>query len=369
MVNWKAYGRIAKRAARRYLNPRAVRGYINAAQNYGAAYTALKTFGSKKRRASGNGVTTQHDRSLQYVKKSMPKARKRKWRKFVKRVRAVELKDRGLQTVLMNNQFNFESTPGGQTFGECHLYSAQGLVGNDVGGVMVGRGCRDIMVALQNSAKAQAEYQTDFTSDQTLVDATRNVYYYYDRPNLLMQSAVMDITLTNASETGCELDVYHVVYRGTTKKSIYNGTLGDYLKWGLDDTMQAKYSSLDGADDPVSSYALAAKPTLETRGMTLFECGTGISRSGAKILKKVKYFIAPGNSITYQVRDPKNRVINPSRIDGKTFIWPGLTQTVCFIAKSVDTVGIANIQAKWTRTYKYTVEGEKTATISMFQNK
>lgn len=93
-----------------------------------------------RRRTSGDnvGVTAERDYRIVYKKKSMPKAKKKQWKKFVKKVNAVLAKDLGTKSVLFNNTVNRSATGLGQSIALFHLYGGNGTDN------ILEAGCRDI---------------------------------------------------------------------------------------------------------------------------------------------------------------------------------------------------------------------------------
>jgi hypothetical protein len=103
------------------------------------------------------------------------------------------------------------------------------------------------------------------------------------------------------------------------------------------------------------------------RGCTPFEMSKATSQFGIKIWKKTKFFLKPGQTLTYQVRDPKRHVMyrNKIRQPNSGFNKPGISKHVFVVFKSVPgtVVGggagqtVEAITAGITRKYMYKVEG------------
>lgn len=87
--------------------------YFRPVTNYGKAIgTALKygykaynsyTKYQKNKTQNQNTVTTQYDTRLQYRKKSMPRWKRKAWKRFSQKVNAVNLKNHGTYTRLFNS--------------------------------------------------------------------------------------------------------------------------------------------------------------------------------------------------------------------------------------------------------------------------
>ena len=76
------------------------------------AYKAHKAFKgyvkTKKQRSQGYndpGITAQYDRTLQYKKRKMPKYKRKRWIKFIKKVQAAT-DGSGTQQLVFNNQIS-----------------------------------------------------------------------------------------------------------------------------------------------------------------------------------------------------------------------------------------------------------------------
>lgn len=90
------------------------------------SFRSRTSTGSKMSYASRLGsesiVTRQHDYGKQYRYKKMPRYKKRRWRRFFKKVQAVQLKQSGLRTVVFNSRFQCSNAPGNQFGSILSLY-------------------------------------------------------------------------------------------------------------------------------------------------------------------------------------------------------------------------------------------------------
>ena len=101
------------------------------------------------------------------------------------------------------------------------------------------------------------------------------------------------------------------------------------------------------------------------RGCTPWDLPAALSLYKVKIMKKTKFFVRSGQTITYQVRDPKRRVMTRYRQDSlEGFNVPRWTKTILMIAKPVPGIALgagglttAKITVGATRKYMYKVEG------------
>lgn len=315
----------------------------------GIAKTYLEYTSKKNGPRSYGGVTTQHDVQRQYRRKSMPKRKRKQWKRFVKKVRAVELKDRGLISATVNYNRAYENFNGLQTWGELHLYSSYGAAGYTT---------QDLRLVLGDNMLTFAT-KYDFVSSGVADGAVPHLMeddVEQERKKVLFQSGVLDVTFTNhppteGTHTVIEMDVYEVVY-SKFKKRRGGTTLVNALAEGL-----SSQNQVPQLNSRVGLLAYYDKPSIQDRGVSVFECGVGLALAGAKIIRKTKYIISQNQSITYQIRDPKNHSYNPNYEDSGSFAIPGMTRTVLFCAKSTETNGAVNVVAKATRNYKFTIEG------------
>lgn len=306
-------------------------GYI-AGNLPGAVYGAKLGYRLSGRRSqggkAGSGVTSQRDVAAVYRRKPMPKAKRTAWKKFVKKVQAVAQKDRGTVSVVMNygDTQVHPAFVGGvkqQLVKSFHLY---GYNANPSFVTPLEVGARDI-------GKIAGDFVTAGVDDSAKVT---------------FKSAVLDITVTNQAPEGgyfgpLEVDVYHIVYGRK-----------QYPADGLINTF-------DQGTIQTETFASLPKVNINDRGATPFNVPQAISILGAKILRKKKYFLGLNQSFTYQVRDPKNRIMDLVSMRDKTgFYDPKYTQSVLLVAKPtaiVNETDTFSVTCGSTRTYTCTHEG------------
>lgn len=319
-------------------------GYPNAISNalsLGGSRSYTRTTQGRRTNSVG-GVTQQHDMRRVYTKKRMPNYKKKPWKRFVKKVHAVAEKDLGSRTVLFSDSITIgNNTPGSHcclTLGLYGLQSSQSWL-NDLAQIS----------ALENVGNPTA----------TAGDTTYNTTKY------LFQSGVLDITIRNStwlteqtsttfnSAATMELDVYEIVASKDFIQSGGNfGSLSTALNEGFSIT-----SDIGGASTGIS---------IQSRGATPFECSAGLGRFGIKVMKKTKYFVPGGGTITHQIRDPKRHVMmqrDMSIEQGAN--KPYLTKFVYLIGKVIPgfTLGTSTgtyqerIEVGCTRKYLYKIEG------------
>lgn len=327
----------------------------------------------RPRRWDKGGVTAQHDYKLQYVKKRMPKGKRKRWARFVKKVRAVEIGERGLITEVYNSYVPYAATAGTQAILEAHIYSYGGSAkgGSDLSYISKTR-------EVNNPDQEGVGFQTvterfNASGPVTGTDTGK-------KAPILFESAVLDITYTNNSDDSVEMDLYYVVYKGRPVVNAdqfttdgYEG-LPDYSSLtNMSDQSYAqnnvnKYhvlKAVPGPSNPIWEAKLPIK--LSQRGVTMFDNGDVLSRLRCKIIKKEKFIMPPGSSVTKQIRIPKNILFKES-IEYNSGFFGKLTQSIFGLAKSVNPEGTTLISQKWTRTYKYTMEGVKTRKMLYLQD-
>lgn len=296
-----------------------------------------------KKMSSGKGITNQHDRRFIYAKKRMPRGRRRAWKRFIRKVNAVDERDLGSQTVVMNNFVNSSTTdPDDQIAGGVALYPYQ----------------------------SGSAHMNDLTRMSTYFNTSNPTAaaddYLNSTAKVIFKSAVLDVTVRNGSDNGAEVekdiplevDVYEITIRKGQDDSVAAyATINDYFTQGSTDTLAIGGTAAGAAGDL----------TISRRGVTPWDLPSALSMYGIKIWKKTKFFLGSGQTFTYQMRDPKRHVITLGKMArGQECNYNGLTKHVLFLAKAVPgvTVGAsdrARLDIGVTRKYLMKVEGLRTA--------
>lgn len=275
--------------------------------------------GRKGGTTSGQGVTNQYDRKTVYYKKSMPRRKKRQWKKFVSKVNATLLKSYGTRTIVRNSQITYtDATDNQGRFAVC-LY---GKDGSD-SGTSVGFGdLKDI-----------------FNNDPLLANPTAKA---------LFASAILDLTITNNStvtdESNNNTTVEMDIYEWTMSKKADANNLITVFNNGAANT-----SPINGANPQL---------TLSVRGTTPFDLPDALAQ-GVKILKKTKYLLSSRQCMTYQMRMARNKQFRKDVVDDgdDNFAIPWITRGLLIIVKGVPTGTptsvLKSIQIGVTRKYCY----------------
>lgn len=296
----------------------------------------------RKRGTSGRGVTFEHDRQRIYRKKRMPKGKRRRWVKFVRKVNAVDERDLGTRTVVNNRSVQVSLTSA-----NTQMVSDFGLYG-------------------QSSANSWMNDLAQIVDLENTADPTSAAGINVgDGTKFMFQSGVLDLTARNtttfnngteqvpATDAVLEVDVYDIVSgcqwnnTGVTANSII-----DVFNDG-----SAETKVLNNGANAIE---------IADRGATPWDVPHALSKYKLKILKKTKYRIGYGNTITYQVRDPKRHVSSKARLNEATGAnKPGWTRHVMFIIKLVPGLTQGGLQNEYTtqmdfgitRKYMYKLEG------------
>lgn len=275
--------------------------YAKAAMRLGAKLAGnrvTKTWTkTKKNKYSGGGVTTQHDKTLQYKRKPAPRRLKKKYRRQAKAYTWNLTKSLGTTTAVRNATLAGSWIAGATT----QFAVATCLYGlNGTGATPTLNGFNDVA--------------TVCNLDGTTDDKGEKV---------LFTSAVMDLTYTNTSTVQFtqEVDIYEIIFIGQQ-----SGTdiLTDYNE------CFAAAPKLGGPSTAITDFS--------PRGVTPFECPIA-SAKGYRVIKKTKYFVSAGQSFTYQYRDPGNHWMSTIRwlqnAAANQYAWKNVTRTFLFVAKPV----------------------------------
>lgn len=290
---------------------------------------------------SGQGITTEYDRKLIYKRKSMPRRARRRWSRFNKKVNFVAERSLGTNTIVFNKTIVYSNTTSGNhVVGEIALYGMESTSShlNDVNRI-----ASDLNITAP-----------------TVDDGTTK----YDTTRLMFHSAILDVTIRNASTVlagatqisssaaKLEVDVYEIMVNAKM------------------DTETSNFPSLIVLYDTFDSIPLPLKTGITAidvrqRGTTPWDCTNVLSRFRVKILKKTKYFLPNGETMTYQIRDPRRRVIErreATSYGGANRV--GWTRWLLVYAKLVPGLTVGTEDGQYTEavniglTRKYTVKIE-----------
>ena len=130
----------------------------------------------------GQGISTQHDVSRVYRKKRMPRRKRKRWTRFIRKVDAVAERNLGSRTVVFNVTTSWTNQVAGlQDVGYCALYPASSPTAS--GGVTI---MNDL---------AQIGTFENVNLNPTAADGST----IWASTKIIFKSAVLDITFRNAS--------------------------------------------------------------------------------------------------------------------------------------------------------------------------
>lgn len=304
--------------------PGAYIGYKMAPMNYrkrkATRYMSKKPYKKSrftfKNKKQDNVTTTQKDYATQYRKKNMPRRKKVQWKKFSAKVKAVNLKMKGLKTVLFNEATTSVTTfP--QNFIGIHLYGSRGTAAPAANTIGAG------------------DLARIFANDPTVIQSTGPLNPKIGK--LIFGSAVLDITLRNVGDVDSEVDVYFCYHRKDVVSANVDANFGTG-SGSLQQPIATGNTTLD----------------LYQRGVTPFDCSTSLSESGLNIMKKQKFFLRQGQTTFIQHRDASNHVVEWNKIKQTGYAIRKLTYTVLIVHKPVTGSAFAsNMAIGVTRKYSY----------------
>lgn len=247
--------------------------FRNAAGAVGAAYSAYRKSSKRSsamRKGTNTGfLTNQFDVKRQYTRRRMPRFKRRRWGRFVRKVRACTDKDYASQYQILRSRGTSSAAADAQTAFSCGIYGQNGTpsTANDFG-------------------------VNDLSQLATLSGDTglNNMF--------IMKSAVLDVEITNTGEASVTVDCYEIVCR----KDI--NSQGTTIA-GPNDLFIDGFSNQDtlGGNSSVS----AAVP-----GATPFQ--NSLYTSHFTILKKTRVLLSPGQATHFNYRDAKDRVYKSEQI-------------------------------------------------------
>lgn len=316
----------------------------NAVQGVRAGVDAYRGYQdyAQRRVRGGTGVTTQHDSKVIYRRKRAPRKKRRRAKKAMRSFKSKMLKLKGHRQMMCNNVLTVTSGASSQSVKSFVIYG--GRIDN-VAGVApsdaVYRGYDDM-----NDMRRRDYMLGDSTGDAQNRFAPGDVKWY-------VKTAVMDCTIQNIDATiGIEMDVYEF----TVGKFQYNPA--DARAYDVESQIQ-NYNQ--DTYLPGASNAGLTILTQTMRGATPFEFGPALSKMKMKILKKTKYFIPPGNTITYQLRDTKCRTMTHA-VFRDNVPTTYATRGIYIVSKPViHSAGYeSSYKIGFTRKYKYVVDSSAT---------
>lgn len=280
------------------------------------AYTSRT---SRRRRVhDGPAVTHQFDHAVTYRKRRMPRRRRRRWVRFVRKVQSIGSNALGTITVTRNNQRSAIA-----------LQNTQAVVGT-------------LMYTCKGVSPGDDDLDAMFISQGSVANSFDKYYF---------KSAVLDVLLCASSEnvTVSIVCVYEIVSRNDIPRTSGTSVADNWIN---------AIASVpnNGAYGPITNA---------TYGITPFQVPSFCS--DWLVYKSREIFISPGNVITLQMRDPRNRFID-SQNDRDVGLWTkrGLTRGYMFIVYGAprtlgELAAPTEVTINFTRNYNYTVDNSNQA--------
>lgn len=280
MVKRPGVGDVLRYAARRY-GPTIVRKGASKAIRYAGRKAYARVKGSSTRETAP--LTYDNDFKTDYRYKRMPKRRRRRWKKFVKRVNAVVNRNQGLKKLLFQDIQRLTTPVNQCNYHSAMLYTPDARV-NDLSA--------DIGTIFRNIL-GDVNYN-DINTVTTQGDVDKKIRF---------ESANMDVSWRNVGSNPVIIDLYYVRARktfGLLSADTFNNAQGIYangfIKQGLiideEDGTSVGTNKSFGIDIGTTPFQ-----------SSLF-CQT------YKVLSKKRITIAPGNTVTMTLKDSRNKVVN-----------------------------------------------------------
>lgn len=224
----------------------------------------------------------------------MPRRRRRRWVRFARKVNHVVLRgQQGLKKQIFRRLHTISSISGSCGFSDALLYSGDGdgsLHASDLGELFRGHlGAADFNDANNLTVLSNASKQLKF------------------------ESAQLEITMTNSGNYKAIVEAYYIRCRkqhSHTNNTIYNCASGIYqLGFVKQDQVQDLETGETVGIGKQSEFQVGTTPFQSPRFCSTF-----------KILRRRKFTIAPGNSISWILKDPRNRTINAENVRAQLFV-------------------------------------------------
>lgn len=329
--------------------------YLAGAARAAGRYFSRNSSSNGKKGITVSGVTNQHDEKMIYRKKRMPKGKRKAWKKFTKKVKAVEIKDRGLQVIMYEGTKSVTATGGSANWLAAHFYGeGAGLTSaKEVGLSDLQQLGKHANLVNEKYTNANIGGNNNFRTLDTSNVARRN--------DIRMQSAQIDVTLTNTGTNAVCVVIYHLWY------------VSDTDVYGIDNALAASQESpiqlTNGFNSTLPDLTAVAPSQYDWK---LFNQPGLISKLGCTVRSMKEVYLSPGQYHRMNIRDPRNynisidSVNNQTGVTFHTFSNVKRTESLFFHVKAPG--GDSTVSMKATRTYRYTVEGVRTVQTGYVNN-
>lgn len=271
----------------------------NLAGAVASGYNMYKRRRTGQNNNNGNGkklnttgfITNQYDVKAQYRRRRMPYRKRKRWGRFVRKVRACTNKDFASQYQVLRSRGTSSSVADGQLSFSAGVYGQNGTPS-----AALDMGSNDLS-------------QLNTLSGDTGLNNT-----------FIMKSAVLDVEMVNTGEASCTIDAYEIICRKdiNSQGAVVSGP-NDLFIEGF-----AAQNTLGG-----NSSLSAAIP-----GATPFQ--NSLFCSHFTILKKTRILLSAGQTTHVSLRDAKDRVYKSEQIS-RAIIQRGWYHGFLFICQGVTT--------------------------------
>lgn len=253
-------------------------------------YQLYQKYAPKRR--TEKQVTNQYDLSTVYRRRRMPRRKRRRWVRTVRRHARLNDLSLGTRNLVFNYDGAVTATASNQSHTTFCLYGFHGT--SNV------RGLNDLARIVGTEGTAD---------DQGITAGSKDKKIHF-------KSACLDATFVNQADTAVELDMYYFYCkRDTVSSPSYSDLLADYI----------------GQASLINSTGTAF--TMAKLGVTPFDIGN--ASKFIKVYKVKKVILGVGQMTSFMIRSPQDKYLNSATVDLESdcFGKKGWTQGVFVIGK------------------------------------
>lgn len=273
-----------------------VGGMVGRAVRFRNSISRTKTQTTKSRARESAPLTYDNDFKTDYRYRRMPRRRRRRWVRFVKKVNAVTLRQQqGLKKIIFRRLQSLNSANGSCAFTELMLYSGDGSSANhaaDLGEIFRGH---------------LGATEFDQANDMSVAINTNT------QKKLHFESSQLEVTVKNTGTNKAILEVYYIRCRkqhAQTTADQYNCVSGVFeLGFKKQEQVVDDEEANNIGLGPQNQFQIGTTPFQSPRFCSTF-----------KILKRKKFTVAPGNSVSWILKDPRNRTIEANNVRSELFL-------------------------------------------------
>lgn len=260
------------------------------------AASRTKTQTRSKRSSESAPLTYDNDFKTDYRYRRMNRRRKKRWVRFVRKVNAVTLKQQqGLKKIIFRRLNSLTTISGSCAFTELLLYPSDGSVNLHAA---------DLGEIFRNHLGATVFNQAN---DMSIL-GNQNT-----QKKLQFESAQLEVSVKNYGNNKAIVEVYYVRCRkqhAQTNNDIYNCASGVY---------ELGFKKQTQITDPEEGTTIGVGPQSQFQvGTTPFQSPRFCSTF--KVIRRKKYIIAPGNMVSWILKDPRNRTIEANNVRSELFV-------------------------------------------------